>query len=192
MNETNIFLLVMGTIAVASGVASYKIYIKRYPKQKIDSSSIPSVWVLDEDTPKDTALPVETLKTPISAPQPHSKATLENLCLAIRDFEGKPGDQNYRLNNPGNARYSKEGYLKIYEPVKMSKNGFAIFPSYEIGWLYLKNMLKNKIKKHPDWTIYNLISHYAPAEDDNPVDNYARFVAKRLDVDISYKVKNLV
>ena len=185
-------MTVLAIIAAIGGVITAFFFRKGGIYNPIKAPEIP-------DPPKVTTPPVEPPKTPIIAPQPYPKATIENLCLAIRDFEGlklnpKTGqpDQNWRLNNPGNARYSKEGYLKIYEPVKISKNGFAIFKDYDTGWLYLKNMLKNKIKKHPDWTLYDLINNYAPPEDDNPVDNYARFVAKRLDVDISYEVKNLV
>ena len=145
-----------------------------------------------EDVDTEPIQPVSPVVEPPVAPQPPSKATLENLCLALRDFEGKPGDQNYRLNNPGNCRYNEAGYLSIYGKVGRSKNGFAIIETYEIGWLYLKNMVKNQIKKNPTWTLRDFIYNYAPPEDENPTENYGRFLCKRLGVDMSFPMKNLI
>lgn len=145
--------------------------------------------------PPEGELPPKPIQdTPI--PQ-KPKTTLENLCLAIRDFEGKPGDANYRNNNPGNCRYNEGGYLLMYGKVKRSPNGFAIFPTYEQGWLYLQNFLKTVIKKYPDLTLEEFIGGkgrwggYSPASDGNPVNEYATFIANRLGVDTSYKIGNI-
>jgi hypothetical protein len=117
----------------------------------------------------------------------------------MRDFEGKPGDPNYRNRNPLNARfYDPQGtgtdmaYLPMYRPVRCSPAGFAVFKDYQTGWLYGFNMLKHKIEKHPDWTLRDLIANHAPAEDDNNPEIYSNYVAKRLGVDNSYRVANLV
>jgi hypothetical protein len=152
------------------------------------------------DTPVDT--PIITVSTPEIAPvepvvtESTPKPTLIQMCAAIRDFEGGPGDASYRNNNPGNCRYNPSGYLPMYGNVRRSAAGFAIFPTYALGWLYLTNLAKYKIKKHPNWTILDFIGHptdgWAPAADNNPVTEYAAFIARRLGVDTNYMVKNLV
>jgi len=111
-------------------------------------------------------------------------------CEAIRDMEGKPGDLSYKNNNPGNVRCSPEGYLKKYGNVKCVNN-FAVFETWEIGWDYLKNMVKNKAKKNPTWNFYDFFRHYAPVEDDNQPDKYAVYVAKRCKVPPTARVNDL-
>lgn len=140
--------------------------------------------------PEAPASPVEAPSTPepISGSKP---PTLAQFCTAIRDFEGLPGDANYKNNNPGNVRFQYSGYLPIYEPVKCSPKGFAIFKDYATGWLYLTNMIRGMFHNHPTWTILDFFTNYAPSSE-NPTRSYAQFVAKRLGVDISYKVKDIV
>lgn len=121
-----------------------------------------------------------------------SVTLLDKFCLAIRDYEGAPGDANYNNNNPGNARYYEGGYLSIYEPVHRSPAGFAIFPSMDIGMLYLHNLVKEKIGNHPAWTISDFFENYAPSTDGNNPLLYAAFVARRLGVSVSYSVKNIL
>jgi|GEM_PF-3530978 len=142
-------------------------------------------------SPVEHSLP-ETKPLPPKAAPEAPKATLTNLCLAIRDFEGVPGNANYRNNNPLNCKYFEGGYLPKYGNVRCSPAGFAIFPTYELGWLYGFNMLKQKIEKHPDWTLFDLIENHAPAADHNPVARYTTFVANRLGVHSFFRVKNLV
>lgn len=132
--------------------------------------------------------PTSTTNEPYSVKKP----TLTQLCTYMRDFEGLPGDANYRNNNPLNCKYHHGGYLPMYEPVRISPAGFAIFKDYKTGWTYGFNMIKNKIKNHPDWTLYDLIENHAPASDNNPVKQYATFVAKRLSVDIRLSVRDIV
>jgi hypothetical protein len=144
------------------------------------------------EIPKNDPLAIDTgLKTAISAPETPSKATLYNFCLAIRDFEGKPGNQNYRLNNPGNCRWNPSGYMPMYGKVGKSKNGFAIFSTYDLGWLYLMNMIHGQIHKRPNATILEFMTRYAPPEDDNNPKIYSNFIAKRLGVDNSFVVGKL-
>lgn len=139
-------------------------------------------------------VPVEAPKVPPvpvvvdNAPKP----TLTQFCTALRDFEGKPGDQNYRYNNPGNCRWNPGGYLPIYGNVRQATNGFAIFPTYELGWLYLKNMIKGQIHKRPDQTILEFFQRYAPPSDNNPTIRYSKFVAQKCGVDNTFKVGKLV
>lgn len=129
---------------------------------------------------------------PITAPIKANKPTLEAVATAMRDFEGGTNDANYRNNNPLNCKFFYGGYLPMYEPVKISPSGFAIFKDYATGWLYGCSMLKSKIKHHPQWTLLDMITDHAPPSDNNPSLIYAKTVAKRVGVDISYKVINLV
>jgi len=136
--------------------------------------------------------------------QPQTQTMLQKLALAIRDYEGAPGDLNYLLNNPGDCRPSPDGYLPKYEPVVIvdtdtdptypfHRGSFAKFPSCDIGWLYLNNLLENMIENHPDWTLFQLTSAYAPSTDGNDPAHYAQFLGKRLGVDYqTYQIKNIL
>ena len=107
---------------------------------------------------------------------------LDLLCTAIRDYEGKPGDRNYRNNNPGNCRYSSVGYLSIYGVVQRDPQNFAIFKDYTTGWLYLENLIKEKAKEHPNWNLISLMQEYAPEKDGNNPYKYATFLGKQMNV----------
>jgi hypothetical protein len=64
---------------------------------------------------------------------------------AIKQHEGWfIGSRSYRNNNPGNFKFSPVGYRSIYGTVGKDDKGFAIFPTYELGWTYLVNSLKNQ------------------------------------------------
>ena len=115
------------------------------------------------------------------------------LATYIRDYEGAPGDRNYRNNNPGNCRYYDGGYLKKYGNVKQDKDGFAIFPTYDQGFLYLCNMLLNWAKTtRKDWTILKLMQSYAPGSDGNNPEAYAANLSKRLGLSASVTLKELL
>lgn len=186
------FLAIMGAIITAGAGMTAWLFRKGGPYNPV----LPT----NDETPMPK--PVETPVVPIPSP---TAPTLTDLLTYMRDFEGvkknKQGvpDANWRNNNPLNYRfYDPKGtgtdkeYLVKYRPVKRSSNGFAIFTNYDIGWLYAMNDKKNKIAKHPDWTLYDLINNHAPPEDDNPVDNYVANVAKRLGVDKRFPLKGLV
>lgn len=117
---------------------------------------------------------------------------LDKFCTAIRDYEGVPGDANYLNNNPGNCRYNPDGYLAQYGHVTESPAGFAVFPSYEIGWMYLENMILGRIHAHSNWTLLQFFENYAPSTDGNNPALYAGFVAKRLGVETPYQIKNIL
>lgn len=117
---------------------------------------------------------------------------LKEFCVAIRDYEGKPGDRNYRNCNPGNTRYSPVGYLPVYGVVKKDGDGFAIFKDYDTGFLYLEDLIRARIRQHPNWSILDLMSNYAPSKDNNNPTAYAQNLATRLEVDVTYQIKNLI
>lgn len=134
---------------------------------------------------------LEQPESPVPAEPVKSKPMLDIFCSAIRDYEGKPGDRNYRNNNPGNVKFSSVGYLIKYEPVKKDKEGFAIFKDYETGWLYLQNLVRSKIAKNPQRTIREFFYEYAPPSENEP-ELYAKFVAKRCGVNVDFIIKNLL
>lgn len=179
---TMIDLLIPATLAFLTGFLAWKTAAKTYKFER---------WL---EEPPEAPKPLQEPSKPPEAPSPPRppKIHLDAVLIAMRDFEGLPGDANYLNNNPLNCKYHQGGYLPIYEPVKISPAGFAIFKDYSTGWLYGRNMVKNKIKNHPDWTLYDLIEDHAPPKDNNPTLQYAQTVAKRVGVDIDYKVKNLV
>lgn len=179
------FLGILGLIGAAIGGALFALF--RHGGAWNPPEPLPTVPETDSPPPAP-----EPQQEPPAAPQTPSKATLENLCLAIRDFEGQPGDRNYKNNNPGNCRFSPVGYLPMYEPVKKDKDGFAIFRDYATGWLYLRNMIKLKIHNNPAQTILQFMSDYAPPSE-NPTTNYAHFIGLRLGVDSEhFLVKDLL
>jgi hypothetical protein len=130
---------------------------------------------------------------PEPAPKPAQKL-LQTFCLAIKEHEGwYPGSRSYRNNNPGNAKFSTVGYLKIYQPVKEEKDGpFAVFKDYATGYLYLQNLVKHKVKKNPTWDFYDFFAVYAPDEDSNNSRQYAEVVAKRCNVSPTTKLSTIL
>ena len=128
-----------------------------------------------------------------NAPQPASEDMLTQFCTAIRDYEGKPGDLNYQLNNPGDCRPSPDGYLAKYGRVEIidtdtdprypyHKGKFAKFPTPALGWEYLRNMVHEMAANHPTWTIEDFFAHYSPTSDGNAPRAYAQSVASRCGV----------
>lgn len=125
---------------------------------------------------------------PLVSPKPNN--ALVTFCTAIRDFEGFPGDRNYRNNNPGNCRCSPVGYLPKYGVVKCVDN-FAVFQTYELGWEYLLNLVQHRAELHPNWTILDFFSNYAPSSDGNYPLKYASNVAKKCGVIPSCSLREL-
>lgn len=115
------------------------------------------------------------------------------LATFIRDYEGKPGDRNYRNNNPGNVKYNPTGYLAKYGKVTKDKDGFAVFETYDLGWLYLCNMLLSWAKgAKGEWTILRVMKTYAPSSDNNDPVAYANYVSRELGIPSSTKLKELL
>ena len=143
--------------------------------------------------------PTPPMPTPTPTPIPPNNL-LNTFLLAIQKHEGwYMGSRAERNHNPGNCRYSRVGYLSIYGEVKEDRKGvpagqqgFAIFKSYEIGFLYLKNLVKSKIRKHPDWDFYDFFGNekegWAPDSDNNDSKRYAKVVAEALNVPPTSKI----
>ena len=151
----------------------------------------------DSITPMTTPI---TPEAPVVPPKPVIAPVplLTTFCLAIKQHEGfyMPGElaeypegtPSYRNNNPGNCKFSPVGYLPIYEPVKESASGFAIFKDYATGWLYLQNLVKEKISANPNETILQFFENYAPVSDGNNPPVYSADVAAACKLTINTKV----
>lgn len=143
-----------------------------------------------------TSIPMpEPVQTPEIAPQseyeaPHVDSALDIFCGAIKDFEGKPGDLNYKNNNPGNTRCSAVGYLPKYGNVKCVNN-FAVFPTWNLGWEYLQALVHYRATEHPNWTILDFFINYAPSSDRNNPAHYAATVAGKCGVLVTCTLKEL-
>lgn len=200
INEPLLYLVMAIAGALGIGVGIFSRYYRPsedsitldYRDKELDDFSEPVEPVQD---PRETPVKRESEEfppDPIPEPLPPKKPDmLETFCLAIRDFEGKPGDANYRNNNPGNFKCSPVGYAAKYGKVRCSPGGFAIFPTYELGWLYLLNSVRNRAKKHPEWTIRDFFYNYAPPADHNPTEKYAQFVARRCGVAVDTRLADL-
>lgn len=146
--------------------------------------------VKQPETPQDAPKPVE----PTVPTAPPAQSRLEAFCAAIQEHEGwYPGSRSFRNNNPGNCRYSSVGYAARYLPVLKDKDGFAIFKDYATGWLYLQNLVREKIQSNPNQTLAAFFELYAPTSDNNDPQAYAAAVGKRLGVNYqTFLIKNLL
>ena len=136
--------------------------------------------ITDEDMePKEIDIPVPQETVPV----PPKPDYIHLWALAIQEFEGySPGSASYRRNNPGNCK-GLDGYFKT-------------FPTYEAGFAYLEDYLTRACTgKHkaysPNMTLRQFFSVYAP-DGNRIIDNYSSFVATKLGVFPSIKIKELV
>lgn len=123
---------------------------------------------------------------------------------AIKEFEGwaAPGDKirgtggvsfrgsrSYRQNNPGNLRWS------IYEADNV--DNFSVFKTYEDGWKALLHQLtiaatgKSSVYR-PTMTLLEFFQKYAPSEDNNHPETYAKYVANYIGVTPQTLIKDLI
>lgn len=156
----------------------------------IDSKSIFDVIIGTIKVPYNEF--IKSIKSIImQTPKPPQKESKLNAWAdAIKQFEGWfVGSRSYRNLNPGNLRYSK------YEIGK--DGGYSLFRTYNDGWKALLHQLtiaatgKSKVYK-PDDTLLDFFKKYAPSSDNNHPETYAKFVAKKIGVDITTKIKELI
>lgn len=128
---------------------------------------------------------------------------LIELCKAMEKMEGNTG------TNPGNIRCPVEN-RNIWNHLAVgSKNGFCVFPSRNIGMTALREKIykiaigasavynagaKNKFKlsTSADLTIFQMISIYAPSEDNNDPYHYAVTVCKWANLNINEFMGSLI
>lgn len=176
---SGIFLVVFGVLLIV---------YKRLSITPFIEEDMPSTDHTITEVPVATPEPQKQPSKPVSVPNDNA-SPLITFCTAIRDNEGKPGDLNYRNNNPGNCRCSKVGYAAMYGNVKCVNN-FSVFPTYDLGWQYLLNLVRFRIIKNKDWTFIDFFNNYAPTSDNNDPHAYASFVAKRCGQPVDKKISD--
>ncbi len=158
--------------------------------------------ILIEDEIIDEAITNPLSPTPdtISDTQPAGESIeqslnrIEIMAGAIQDFEVyKQGTRSFRNCSPGNLKMTY--YTKSLGAIGQDKDNFAIFKTYEDGFnalcQFIKDAGNNKLLMYKDCTILSFFKVYAPSFE-NPTMNYARFVARRLGVEVDYKIKDLL
>lgn len=151
-------------------------------------------------SPVAPSLPIAAPSMPQTAPA--SKITVEQFCTFVRDYEGKPGDLNYLLNNPLDCRPSPVGYLPKYGNVEIIDTDtdprylfhvgkFARFDTYALGWEYGVNMVHFIAVNHPDETIATFFNNFAPSGDKNDPERYAEVIAGECKVPVNCTLAQL-
>lgn len=112
------------------------------------------------------------------------KTKIQMFADAIERYENM--DVSY--NNPGALRWSKFQ--------SDSRNGFSVFPSYEIGRKALEFQIEIAVNGtsnvySPQDTILSFFEKYAPSSDNNDPLAYAQYVADYLGIDIETQIKEL-
>lgn len=115
---------------------------------------------------------------------------LEDLAQVIKEYEGyyfnSVSDRN---NNPGNLRYS---------PYQVGvRDGFAYFNTHEDGWNALLHQLTiaadgRSYVYDPEMNLYQFFNVYAPTEDSNMPNLYAKTVIEQLSISPETKLKEFI
>ena len=88
-------------------------------------------------------------------------------------------------NNPGDLRdVGQQG-------ASQGAGGFASFATPQAGYAALLNDVQAKINAHPDWTLGDFSSTYAPASDNNNDAQYTANLANQLGVAPNAKISSL-
>ena len=119
-------------------------------------------------------------------PPPVKTSRIKDWAEAIKKMEGWfTGSRSYRNNNPGNIRNKDGDYLVFNTP----QDGFDYFCDY------LTRACEGKHEAYPmggETTLLGFMEIYAPADDQNDPDTYAHFIALRLGVEKTIKIKELL
>jgi hypothetical protein len=97
----------------------------------------------------------------------------------------KGGSRAWRNNNPGNIRISD---FSISKGAIGSEGDFAIFPTYEMGYSAIGDLLAGPA--YNNLTIYQAIRKYAPPIENN-TSSYQQQVKKYTGLDINRKISSL-
>lgn len=118
---------------------------------------------------------------------------LHKWALAIQSHEGYyKGSRSYRNKNPGNLKFCGQRLA-----TGQDANNFAIFKTYEDGFMTLVNQLRyacigKSAVYSPNDTLYSFFQKFAPATDNNNPKIYAEVVAHNLMVDPNISIKKLI
>jgi hypothetical protein len=108
--------------------------------------------------------------------------------LAIQEFEGWfDGSRSFKNNNPGNLKYAGQT-----GSTGQDDGGFAVFPNYETGFAALERQIELALLGYAgysaDMTLLEFFERYSP---DGSAENYSAFVAGKLGVMTSTKLKDI-
>lgn len=125
---------------------------------------------------------------------PTKKDLIEEMALYISQYEGGPKDRNHRNCNPGNIRCAT---IKNGRASGMDKDGFCIFPTWEIGMAALVEKLRNAAMGaskvyFPTDTMMQFFAKYSPTNDGNQPSAYCSWVCKKIGIPISTQLKDLI
>lgn len=119
-----------------------------------------------------------------------TKSKIDLWCEAIKRME----KAKMSLNNPGNIKCD---HIMHKDAMGKDYRGLCIFPTYDKGYLALRNMLvractTGSSSYHPDMTLIEFYHVYAPTSDGNYPLQYATFVANYIGVPVTTKIKELL
>ncbi len=89
-------------------------------------------------------------------------------------------------NNPLNIRHSKNQWQGA--AAEQQDQSFVTFNNPIMGIRAAMKILQNYYKKYNLWSVWEIISRWAPPGDNNPTDTYALNVAKAMGVDVNEEI----
>lgn len=115
-------------------------------------------------------------------------SVIDDISNAITQYEGKPGDINYRNNNPGNLR-SGVGQIG-------TNGGFAVFPDWTTGYAALQNQVTLNVSRGLTLSEFfggkpSVYPGYAPSADSNNPLQYAAFVSSQTGIPMDVPLSNV-
>lgn len=114
-----------------------------------------------------------------------STAPIDKAAAAAPVSVPAEGSRSFRNNNPGNIKFNPD---LNNGAVGKDKDGFAIFPSREVGDKAHRTLLQGK--NYRDLSISDAIARYAPAADNNDVSAYSKAIAST-GLDVRKKISDL-
>lgn len=115
---------------------------------------------------------------------------IDGIAQSIATMEGffKPNSLAARNNNPGNLR--SWGSVPVVD-------GYASFPTAEQGWAALRAQIQRNIDRGLTLREFfsgkpGVYAGYAPSADNNHPEEYAKFVASRLGVDVDTPLPQII
>ncbi len=141
-------------------------------------------------TPDGIAGPMTLKKIEDLIVLPSPKSKIDLWCEAAQLRENAPK----AWNNPGALEYNAQ-------PGTIGKGGpnnrFALFDTYEDGYIALKKLIVNactgkSLKYNMNGNLYNFYAIYAPDSDGNNSKDYAEYVAEHIGVSPTTAIKNLL
>jgi hypothetical protein len=99
------------------------------------------------------------------------------------------GSISWRYNNPGNIKFGK--FAKETGAVGPGDGNHAVYPNLTKGEDAMKHLIFSDARGFNTKTILEMLKVYAPAEDGNNPNSYAKFVASRMGVSVNTKINTL-